>query len=75
MTLEHPFYNSAEGRIAFAELSVEERKQVKGLWVNDDGVVMVSAEIDIPSKFDTFMTREEDRYNRLAEAGTEDVSI
>lgn len=66
VSLEHPFYNTEEGRAVFDKLSEKERSHKKGLGLSSEGRVMVSVEIDIPDKFEDFMTREEDRYNRLS---------
>jgi hypothetical protein len=63
VTLEHPFYNSEEGRAVFENMSEEERSHQAGLWLSPEGKVKVSVSIDIPDKFENFMTREEDRYN------------
>lgn len=67
VTLEHPFYNSEEGRIAFDKLSDDKRNKEKGLWLSKEGKVMVSVSINIPDKFESFMAREDDRFNRLHE--------
>ena len=40
---------------------------MEGLELSADGVVMVSVSIPIPDKFDSFMTREQERYERLAD--------
>jgi hypothetical protein len=66
VTLEHPFYNSEEGRTVFEKMSETERSKQQVLWVSAEGKIMVTAAIDIPDKFESFMTREEDRYNRLS---------
>jgi hypothetical protein len=66
VSLEHPFYNSEEGRAVFEEMSETERSKQQVLWVSAEGKIMVTAAIDIPDKFESFMTREEDRYNRLS---------
>jgi hypothetical protein len=64
--LEHPYYNSHEGRARFDDLSEEERSKLNGIWLSAEGKVMVTVSIEIPDKFESFMAREEDRYNRLS---------
>ena len=66
VTLEHPFYNSQAGKKEFNKRKLE-RRIGNDVWVRDDGVVMVSARIDLPEKFRSFISREDDRFDRLAE--------
>ena len=66
VTLEHPFYNSQDGKQEFDERKLEGCIG-DDVWMRDDGVVMVSAQIDLPEKFLSFMSREDDRFDRLAE--------
>jgi hypothetical protein len=63
--LEHPFYDSEEGRKIFHQLSEEQLATMKGLQETPDGKVIVSVSNPIPDKFESFMTGEEDRYERL----------
>jgi hypothetical protein len=35
------------------------------IWRDDEGTVMVTAAISLPDKFESFMTRENTRYNTL----------
>jgi hypothetical protein len=63
--LEHPFYDSEEGRKIFHQLSEEQLATMKGLEETPDGKVIVSVSNPIPDKFESFMTLEEDQYERL----------
>lgn len=65
--LEHPYYNTDEGKQAFSKLSKAELSNMDGLELSADGIVIVSVSIPIPDKFDSFMTREQERYERLAD--------
>jgi 23S rRNA-/tRNA-specific pseudouridylate synthase len=65
VTLEHPYYNSLdEDKESIIEkVSPQERMS---LWLSQDGRIMVTASIELPEKFETFLTHEAERYNRLA---------
>jgi 23S rRNA pseudouridine1911/1915/1917 synthase len=65
VTLQHPFFNSEQGRPIFDDMSEEEKFAGGILWLSEDGKVMVTAEIDIPSKFESFMAHEDERYEKL----------
>lgn len=67
LRLEHPYYNTQAGREHFETNSAHLLATNKCLSVEEDGTVMVSASIPIPSKFEAFMKREEERYNLLAD--------
>jgi RluA family pseudouridine synthase len=60
VVLEHPFYNSNEGRKVFENLSEEKKR---GLKVSQDGTILVSASIPIPEKFESFMKEEERQHD------------
>lgn len=65
--LEHPYYNTPIGREEFEEMNKTADVAGNGdLWVADNGTVMVGVSIPIPDKFESFLQREEDRYNRLS---------
>jgi hypothetical protein len=66
VTLEHPFYNSEGGRAVFDKIAASEKAKMECISVAPDGKVMVTAEIDLPDKFGTFMARENDRFERLS---------
>jgi hypothetical protein len=66
VTLEHPFYNSEDGRVVFDKIPDSEKARMEGISVAPDGKVTVAIEIDLPDKFDSFMTRENDRFERLS---------
>jgi 23S rRNA-/tRNA-specific pseudouridylate synthase len=64
VVLEHPYYNDLEesSRETFARLTPEEKES---LWLSDDGKIMVTACIDLPEKFASFIRHEEERYQKL----------
>ncbi|KAG7361696.1 RNA pseudouridylate synthase [Nitzschia inconspicua] len=67
VTLEHPYYNDLDNdaTVVYHQLSSQERKH---LWLSpDNNKIMVTATIDIPEKFSTFMQHEAERYRKLAE--------
>lgn len=68
VSLEHPFYNTDEGRRAFKSLQA----LPDGVHSAQDGKVMVTVSISLPDKFESMMEREDDRYERLS--GTEPSS-
>ena len=61
VTLEHPSYNDMEeeGIAIFQQLSEKEKE---GLWMSPEGKVMVTACIDIPDKFESFIYEENNGY-------------
>lgn len=65
VVLEHPYYNSEEGRKEFENLSDEAKSSMKGVEQTPDGTVLVRASIPLPEKFTNFMEHEQDRYERL----------
>ena len=67
VTLEHPFYNSPKGRLEFEKLGGVHSTENDCLWVAQDGTVMITASIEIPEKFESFLTREDDRYNQFGD--------
>jgi 23S rRNA-/tRNA-specific pseudouridylate synthase len=67
ITLEHPYYNTKQGRQEW-ERSEEAEKLLEGpLWLSKESKVMVSANIELPAKFENLMKREEERYQRLSD--------
>lgn len=66
VSLEHPFYNSEEGRKVFVRNDTKyDENMMKGLTISEEGNIVVSVSIEVPDKFENFMTREENRYDRL----------
>jgi 23S rRNA-/tRNA-specific pseudouridylate synthase len=71
ISLEHPFYNTVDGRIAWNNMNQGEKGSnsiVVHSTSNDK--VMVSATIDLPNKFLRLLEREEQRYLSLKDATT-----
>jgi 23S rRNA-/tRNA-specific pseudouridylate synthase len=64
--LEHPFYNSKEGRPVWDALLNEEEKYGDKIWLSKSNRVMVTASIDLPEKFESLLTREEERFFKFA---------
>ena len=70
--LEHPYYNSPEGRAEWeagtpSGLS-KQGDSVTGsrVWLSEaTGRVMVSATIDLPAKFERLLKHEEERYHKF----------
>lgn len=68
MTLEHPFYNTESGRKVWEGLD-EASKYANGtIWLHENGKLMVTIAIDVPSKFQTFLEDEEQRYHKFSGA-------
>jgi 23S rRNA-/tRNA-specific pseudouridylate synthase len=61
IVLEHPFYNSKDGRSVWEALD-EEKKYGNNIWLSKANRVMVSASIELPEKFESLLTREEERF-------------
>ena len=61
VTLEHPFYNDLQqnSEEIWDQLPETERE---GLWLSPEGKVMVTASIDTPEKFDSFVAKENERF-------------
>jgi 23S rRNA-/tRNA-specific pseudouridylate synthase len=66
VSLEHPYYNSPEGRQVWENLA-DDRKYSSGkIWLSADDRVMVTATIDLPKKFESLLKRTEERHDKLA---------
>jgi hypothetical protein len=68
VALEHPYYNSPEGRAEWDCLPEAEK------WANgtlslsaDNSTVEVNVSIDLPNKFQSFMSKEGDRQEKLCD--------
>jgi 23S rRNA-/tRNA-specific pseudouridylate synthase len=70
ISLEHPFYNSKEGRPIWEGLD-EEVKYGKHLWLSEANRVMVTASIELPDKFENLLEREEERFHKFEGDGDE----
>lgn len=67
VTLQHPYYNTSAGRVEFDMMKKAGQPLPDGLWIADDGIVMITAAIPIPEKFNNLLRREEDRFNLLSD--------
>ena len=67
VSLEHPFYNTVVGRERWSNLSNEDKLGMTCVYENQDGKVMVTAEIPLPSKFENFLSHEEERATKLGD--------
>lgn len=61
ITLEHPYYNTAVGHKEWQTLHDESKYAGGILSLADDGIVRVTASIDLPAKFESFLEHEEAR--------------
>mmetsp|Transcript_14943 Transcript_14943/g.41598 ORF Transcript_14943/g.41598 Transcript_14943/m.41598 type:complete len:549 (+) Transcript_14943:139-1785(+) len=67
VTLEHPFYNDLEK--ASGELLSELSETEKGgLWLSSEGKIMVTASIELPEKFDSFIYDQNIQFAKLLES-------
>jgi len=64
VTLEHPYYNTPAGREELDHTLTEKDGQIPFIWdyTDDKPTLLVSAEIEIPEKFQTMMDEEELYY-------------
>lgn len=67
--LEHPYYNTKEGRTEWEKLSDSEQAAEGLLRLSEDGLtVQVHASIDLPNKFQSFLSKEAERHQKLGVA-------
>jgi hypothetical protein len=72
VSLEHPFYNSPEGRRVYDRLFEKENKMEQQLdhgriWKRpSDDTIMITISIDTPTKFDSFLDHEEARFIKFS---------
>ena len=71
VTVEHPYYNTRAGRQLWEKLSEKEKEFHGGkLWLSQEsGTVMVSASIDLPQKFQSFLDRSEAVFQKYGRKG------
>jgi tRNA pseudouridine65 synthase/23S rRNA pseudouridine1911/1915/1917 synthase len=63
--MEHPYYNTDVGRREWETLHNDVKFAGGMLSLSQEGIVTVTASIDLPSKFESFLAREEARYQRF----------
>ena len=70
VTLEHPFYNTRAGREVWANLPEADKVfEESQFWYSPDtDKVMVSASIELPQKYRSFLDRSEAVYQKYAVA-------
>lgn len=61
VSLQHPYFNTKEGRREWNLLNEEEKYNSGMLHMSDEDIVMVTASIPLPNKFHHFLDREEER--------------
>ncbi len=68
--LDHPYYNTEEGRKEWQNLPDNE-KWGNGMikYSEEDDIVQVSVSIDLPGKFDSFLKSEEERATKFGGDG------
>lgn len=60
IVMEHPYYNSNEKRRKeWENMSIDEKRQMKGLQVSNDGTIKVAIRLELPSKYDKLLDGEE----------------
>lgn len=68
VTLEHPHYNdSKDDWKAIQERLVE--KEQNGLWLSPEGKVMVTASIELPEKFHSFVSLQNEEFAKILDSG------
>lgn len=68
VTLQHPYYNTKAGRVIWNSLSEEEkRSDHASVFVSeeDNDTIMVTASIDLPTKFKSFMAAEQEKAENM----------
>jgi 23S rRNA-/tRNA-specific pseudouridylate synthase len=65
VTMEHPYYNTDVGRQEWETLDDEAKFAGGMLSLSQDGIVRVTASIDLPTKFESFLTREKARSSKF----------
>jgi 23S rRNA-/tRNA-specific pseudouridylate synthase len=66
VSLDHPYYNTPEGRAEWDKLPESEKWANGTLSLSEDGsTVEVHASIDLPDKFQSFLSKEEGRQEKL----------
>jgi hypothetical protein len=63
--MEHPYYNTDVGRNEWEALDDDSKFGGGMLSLSQDGIVRVSASIDLPTKFESFLNREEARSSKF----------
>lgn len=75
VSLEHPYYNSPEGRREWESLPETEKWANGVISLSEDGsTVQVHASIDLPNKFYNFLANEGERYEILGGEPCKDES-
>lgn len=66
--LEHPYYNTVEGKKEWEALSDDVKWGNEMLALSEDGsTIEVNVSIDLPNKFQSFLATEQKRYSKLGE--------
>ena len=74
VSLEHPYYNSVEGRAEWECLPDDEKWANGFISLSTDGsTVEVHATIELPKKFQSFMLNEGDRQEKLSKSCVDEV--
>ena len=66
--LDHPYYNTEEGRKEWNNLPDDEKNEMLE-YSEEDDVVRVSASIDLPGKFESFLNSEKERALKFGNEG------
>lgn len=66
VSMEHPYFNTDHGREIWNNMSEEERFGSGMVFQEEnDGRIMVTASIDLPTKFENFLLREQQRSDKF----------
>lgn len=65
VTLEHPYYNTELGRKEWETLGEDAKFSGGMLSLSKDGIVRIAASIDLPTKFESFLTHEQARSSKF----------
>lgn len=68
VTLQHPYYNSIEGKQVWENLEDRIKEEAYGNQVfEEDGTIIVQVNVCLPEKFENLMQRSEERWEKLAD--------
>ncbi|KAL3916752.1 MAG: hypothetical protein SGILL_005036 [Bacillariaceae sp.] len=68
LVLEHPYYNDLEESPQEVYERIDSLDK-ESMWLSDNGKIMVTASIDLPEKFSSFLRHEDERFQKLAAVG------
>ena len=63
--LEHPYYNTSPETIREWEQSQADKFDECKVRISDNGRLVMTAEVALPSKFESLLHHEEERYSKF----------